>query len=619
MTGDNRARYIILAAFLLLIIIGHILFAQFADYSYQSPRHIQDLFRAKFWSIFLVLVVSLSLYLLRHKSYTPLLAVLTVSLYFVIVYSILYRGTQYGLNGHWGDNGYRLAITSKISVYGYLADAYLKDLPTMYPPLWFAFMAIYAKLAGIEVWQTIKYGYLVLFLIYPWLVYFFWKPLVSRGTAAAISLATLFFASDLINYTYYEHLVCALFIPWWLYFFEDASGKSSGKKPNWRFILLGSAVGSLLFLTYYYWFYLAIAAFPLGLAIKFLEQNSWSLLWHDIRRKLLIALGILLCTSIYWLPLLLSALQHGFESYQLKWFHLDYINFAIGWRENLLRAFFILAGIFMAGYLWDRWKQARLILLYSGAIVLILFDRLANLGQFSIQTRKILEFAHVLTMAPAAIGFMLLWSKLSDRKKIRWGILTVLMVLGIVVANDHTQLLNNELYKTGVNQRLPRAEFEAFNGVDCRDKVFLTHKYIESCYFPYFMFMTVSNVPAHLAGQFQERKEFLRIASRIQESEILAYVFANNRFDAIDYIYLPYNKVSDQYEFRWNTVPFGGGFVFDTVSFSASLFHDSTCFKKIHRFGLFETRDVDLRHEELLSLSDKYPGLRQYLVAEDSE
>ncbi|MEW6016269.1 MAG: hypothetical protein AB1690_13235 [Candidatus Zixiibacteriota bacterium] len=613
MTGENRARYIILAAFLLLIIIGHILFAQFADYSYLSSRHIQDLFRAKFWSFFLVLAVSLAIYFLRHKTYTPLLAVLGVSVYFIIIYSILYRGTQYGLNGHWGDNGYRLATTSKISAYGYLADAYLKDLPTMYPPLWFAFMAIYSKLVGIEVWQTLKYGYLVLFLLYPWLVYFSWKPLVTRGTAAAVAVATLFFASDLINYTYYEHLACALFVPWWLYFFEDASGKSSGRQYNWRFILLGSAIGSLLFLTYYYWFYLAIAAFPLGLAVKFLEHRSWSLLWHDIRQKLFIALGILLFTSIYWLPLLLSAFKNGFESYQLKWFHLDYINFAIGWRENLLRALFILAGIFMAGYLWDRWKQARLILLYAGAILLILIDRLANLGQFSIQTRKILEFAHVLTMAPVAIGFAVFWSKLSDRKNIRWGCLAIVATFAMIIANNQTEIPKNNLYKSGVNQRVPTIDLKPVEMVDCRGKVLLTSKYIESIYLPYFMFIPVNNASAHLAGEFKERKTFLEIASQLRHPELFAYALTQNRFDKVDYIYLPHNQAAAGYELRFNLIDFNRTSIPDTILFPEYLLSDTGYFKRIGTDGIFEVVSPPLTTAITERLRENHPQISSYL------
>ena len=96
------------------------------------------------------------------------------------------------MNGHWGDNSNRLAEINKMMYYNsFFQDWYLKDLTSFYPPLWLYLMSLYGKLLNIEAYQTIKFGYLLVFLIYPWLLYFFWKKIVSPSYAAAIAVSTM--------------------------------------------------------------------------------------------------------------------------------------------------------------------------------------------------------------------------------------------------------------------------------------------------------------------------------------------------------------------------------------------------------------------------------------------
>jgi len=213
MTKSRRNDIIIFFLVMALATIGYFLFAQFANYTYESERHIQDLFRAKMWSIIIILLTASILYLKRKSDIAPALAVLMVSLYFVIIYAILYRGTEYGLNGHWGDNGFHLSMVRKMMAYNYFADPNIKDFTSSYPPLYYYLMALFAKLLGLQAYQTLKYGYLFVFLLYPWFIYFSWRPLVSRRVAAVISVATLFFAHRYLNYSAQVHMTAVLFLP----------------------------------------------------------------------------------------------------------------------------------------------------------------------------------------------------------------------------------------------------------------------------------------------------------------------------------------------------------------------------------------------------------------------
>jgi galactan 5-O-arabinofuranosyltransferase len=600
-----------------LAITGYFLFAQFADYTYMSDRHIDDILRAKLWSLSLILIFGTIIYWKRRSPIAPALAVFGLSLYFILIYAILLRGTQYGINGHWGDNGYRLAVIRKMMAYNYLADACTKKLTGMYPPLWFYMMALYAKALGLEAWQTLKFGYLVVFILYPWSLYFFWKPLVSSRGAALITVATLFFAHKYLDYIYYEHITAALFIPWWLYFFENVPRSEHINKRGWRHYVVGIITGGLLFMTYHYWFFLAVISLPLTLMVRFGENRSWRLLLLNLRHKAIIGAGIAVISSPYWLPNLIMAFKTGIYSSQVTWFSLSHANLTSHWVSRSLDGAMVLAGIFFVGYFWNRWNRAHLALLYAGGLILIIMDRALNLGGHSIQTRKILEFTHVFAFAPLALGIEEIWVKLKEHNNSRMGLLALGLVLVLVFANEHTEIYQSDTYKTGLNQRVPVNDLAVFASVDCYNKVFLTNKYIEACYYPYFVFIGVSDVSAHFAARYGERVAFLRTASTVSKPDLFAYLLTYNRFDKIDYIYLPYKAQSRSYEFVANMVSFNSRVILDTLRFPGDIIREGNYFHKRHDRNLFEI--IPPPRSTIIDsiIRDDYPDAFQYLQPYD--
>jgi hypothetical protein len=604
---------IIFALAMVLAIAGYFLFAQFADYTYESERHMLDLFRAKLWSIFLVMFFAAILYWKRHSEIAPPLAVLAVSIYFVIIYSILFRGTQYGLNGHWGDNGYRLLITCKMMAYNYFADSTIKDLTCLYPPLYYYLMAIYAKILGLEAFQTLKFGYLFVFLLYPWFLYFSWRPLVSGKAAAMISVATIFFAHRYINYSAYEHMTAALFIPWWLYFFEDARDRFIGKKLQWKLYTCGVLIGGAIFMTYYYWFFIAIAAFPLTTAARYITERSWRALLQNILHKAILAVGVALISAVYWLPILSKT---GFTSVQTSFFYFEHSNLG-GVCNKPLEGTMVLTGIFFAVYFWDRWKHARLAFYYGGALILIMLDRAFNLGNHSIQTRKILEFTHVLTIPPLMMGLETIWENVRKNVNIQRGLIALVVILAIIFGNDHIEKTRSGLYKTGINTRYPEAPLSDFENANCFGTVFLSHRYIDGCYLPYFAFTPISNVMAHPGGRFNERKNFLRAISKLKQPELVAYAMTYNIYDKIDYVFLPYIGRSGCFELQMNTVSFNTPLVTDTIRFYAEAFSDSAYFSKIHSNGMLEIKAPERSQERDANLLKEYPEIYHQLRQPD--
>lgn len=606
----KKENIILSLAVVLLAVIGHYLFFQFLDYTYKSPENIHDFLLVKLWSLGWILFACSFIYLLRSKISTPLWSVFFLSVYFVVLYGLLFIGTEYGMNSHFGDNAYRLAITSKMMAYNYFADANVKGLATFYPPLWFWIMSVYAKILNIEAYQTIKFGYLFIFLLYPWMLYFAWRPLVSRIEAAAVTVAVIFFAHNYLNYIFYEHITAALFVPWWLYFFENATGKEYALKKQWLFYLSGAIIGAFIFMTYYWWFFMAFAVLPITSILKWHQKKSFRYLLFDLRHKLYLMVGVALFSSFYWLPLVINSIKFGLVSNQSAWFNLHYVHIAQYWKNFIWEGLIVFAGIFFLGYLWDRWKESKLAYLYLGGFLLIMVDRYLNLESASNQTRKLLEFSHLFAVIPLALGITLLWKKPNLQKQIKHGLVFLLLILIITFSdNQSSEIFSSPRYVTGVNQRKPDVLLDVFSQVDCYNTVFLTNKVYETCYLPFYKFISTSSTGSHLNGRFNARLQFLKKLSKIDKPEYVSYLLAYNKYDTINYVFLPYNGSTNSYELTINVRKFTGENVAELISLSKPLFLDNQFFSIKHQYGLYQV-NANKRSKEFDALvQEKYPEL----------
>ena len=519
--------------FLVVALIGYFQFRQFADYTYLSERNYLDIIRSKTWVFLWILFSFYFIYKKRQSKFAHLYTIFVVSIYFIILYSILFRGTEYGLNGNWGDNSYRLPMIQKILNSGIPSDPFLKNLHSMYPPLWFYLNSLFAKIFHLEAYQTVKFGYYLIYLIYPWLLYFIWKKVSSSSrTAAILSVGVVFFANEYLNYIYYEHISLMIFIPWWLYYFENTNNVTL----NWKFYVQSILIGSLLFMTYYWWFFIALIAFPIILYKNYSTHHSKVELFNEIKYKLFIAFGIMLVTTIYWVPLLIDVLENGYYSTQSQWFRLGYTDIYQYILGNYWHSIIIFSGVALLGYLWKKELFSKIAILYLCGFIVIILDRLSNLGFSSIQSRKFLEFLFHLMMIPTLLGVASIWKKITNTQ-IKRGIIFVFLVISFTVGDSQTQVYKDSKYQISINQRYPASDIKIMQSIDFKNKVFLTNHYIEASYLTYYMFVHLSNTAAHFAGNFYGRVEFLENVAQIEESELFVYTITNNIFDTIDYIY----------------------------------------------------------------------------------
>jgi len=362
-------------------------------------------------------------------------------------------------------------------------------------------------------------------------------------------------------------------------------------------------------MTYYYWFFIALIAFPITIIVQYLSEKSWRSILQNIKHKTILSFGVALVGAIYWFPFISKT---GFTSVRTEYFYYAHSNLGAIWNKSL-EGTLILAGIFFAGYFWYRWKNARIAVYYGGALILILLDRAFNTGNQSTQTRKILEYTFALTLPPLIMGFEMIWENIGNNKKIHQGLIAVIIIVAVIFGNNHIEDTRSNLYKNGVNTRYPERAIADFKNADCFNAVFLTNKYIESCYLPYFVFTPVTNVTAHPAGKFNKRKEFLRSISGLLQPQLLSYTMTYNMYDKIDYIYLPFNRTTGCYELMINTVPFNAPLYTDTIRFTSDIFSDSLYFSKIDNNGMMKINRPE-RSLQIDSIIQKdYPDIARQM------
>ena len=605
-------RIITASLFVGLATIGYMIYQHDALYGFMSNRHFVDLMRAKIWSLGWIGLMIAVIWVFRRSRLAPNLAVFGVSAYFVVLYGLLFHGTDFGLNGYSGDMANIYAEICKMMAFNsFFQDFTTKDLSSFYPPLWFATLALYGDLIGIEAYQTYKFGYLLVFLVYPWLLYLSWKRLVGPVEAAVVSIATLFLATKYVDSGIHEHMTLALFIPWWLYYFESNGDQSVA---SWRHYLWGSLVGGLLFMTYYYWFFVAFAALPLTLGWRYYETRSFSCLRREVVHRVTMLLGVAAVSSIYWLPLLVSIYQRGFASAQNVWFFPRHANLTIYWQSISLESVLIFMGVSASVFLWDHFGKARLPLLYVGCVVLVLADRVFNLNFLTLQSRKIMDFVHVFTIAPFAIALMVAWQKFEGHAGTRRTIAGLVLLGIIVTANGHTELQHrNNQYKVAYSSRVPAEALRVFDSVDVRGRVILTFAYVEACFIPYYTFTPASNMWAHMAGQYQEREQFLELACQLTDPELLAYALGHNRYDTIDFIYLPRDPETGKYRLQLNQVKFNTKMKAKFLDFEVDFEQAPQFFVRRHSAGFFELKLPALDRAIHTRLAEVVPEIVRHL------
>ncbi len=585
---QDRKNQFLLSYLAVYLIVGLVFaFSGGGYYTFNSLQKTRDLIEAKIW-LPLSLLAAIAIHLATlNRARKLLLWVLTMSFYFVILYALLYKGTDFGLNGQWGDNGNRLALVTKFREFASpIQDWYFKNLPAFYPPLWFYISGKLAWIFGIEGYKTIKLGYFVIFSIYPFALYYVWTRISSRSIAFFITLLTVYFADVHLEWVYHEHITAAFFIPWWLYYIEDIDHKEN-KRLGWY--ITGGLFGALLFLTYYYWFFLGAMTVILRPLIRRLSGLGQYFKTTSLKHKIYVLIPAAILSSVFWLPLLLSILKFGGESMQSKWFHVGYLTYTMPFFDFTPIGLIYLLGIIYISIRYRRKISAFFTVLLLSIMALILIDRFANVMEFSMQTRKLRELLPVFMAVPSAYALVALYRFVSGHRRVlRRAALAVFTLLLLYIGNTHSDVLDDKMYQVGINNRVPTDDLAVFKAVDYRGKVFLTQRYLEAIYLPYYMFICPNAATAHTASRYNQRISMLQYLKTLQTPEQMAYLLKKNIFEAVDYFYLPLNPKNKTVYYELYPAYFPVKSVKLTLEFPTSLTSDSKYFVRRHAKGMYE-------------------------------
>ena len=588
----------VIYAFIFVVIGLYFAFSGGGYYDYKSPEKLNDWIQLRIWIILSLFMAILIYYSTLRRSTKLWSWILTLSFYFVIFYALLYKGTDYGLNGHWGDNGNRMALIAKFREFSSIfQDWYFKDLPSFYPPLWLFLSGKFAWLFGVEGYKTIKLGYFVIYALYPPALFFVWSRIAPRRAAFAIAFVTIFLRDIHLDYVYYEHITAAFFTPWWLYFVEDVKRK---KDKGLRWYIIGAFLGAAIFLTYYYWFLLGLVSIVVRALLRPMIGDKPYLKTSSIKHKTMVLSGVGLFSAIYWLPLLLSILRYGADSMQNKWFNAGYLNFNVPFFEFSLISLVFLAALIYMGARFRHRINANVSILLLSMVALLLIERFLNLNEISIQTRKLRELLPVFLSVPLGYCLVLLYGFIKRRHTHRRSVFLLVTVVSIVyLTGDHASITGHHMYKIAVDCRVPANDLAAFESVDYGGKVFLTNRYIEAAYLPYFMFVCPNGATAHTAARYHQRIAFLRYLGRLDDPAQVAFLLKRNCFDEVDYFYLPGDDARNVAYYDMYPLYFPGRNIKLRLEFPFATTIQSKYFTSVCVRGIYE---VQLPEESVINL-----------------
>ncbi|MBT7755141.1 MAG: hypothetical protein HN726_03005 [Candidatus Magasanikbacteria bacterium] len=529
-----------------------------------------------------------------------------ISLLSGISYLLLVRGRELMFWGLHGDEVTIAAMYTMVSKGPGFVDFAYTHLPAFYPPLYFwvfGFIGRMLSLNGVQVakiatFSTILFVPIMLYLVQAW----FWKKKKDAGILFTQKL--LWFLSTLLLFVViewdaiitkpYQFVSAAGIIIWttmllyWVH--KERLRLLSG-------IVFG-IVGGLLFLTYYFWFFLA----AIGITFFHLFYKRVSF------RAYLSLFGVgaltLLVGSPFWWPLARSYRAFGTENWQfgyllVEWLstHVSFFTFSISSLVMLFgfgvlvwyrKRFYcrVLLSLFIASYVWQ---------IMGLFTILFLASPMQEAKGFYFFSRSVLAFG-------AAYGMTRVWFFI--RRKYKGNIFILRTIQIIAICFLATQLpfgffIDEPLiYNTRVSARALNPEVRLL--ID-----YLDDKHVEDsvtvhsgitglhAFLPLNTFVYFNMNNSHPAALFSERLLVLDELSRAKTPEEFYTISQNNYVDTIGRFILRKDE-GEQYLLYFLIDNFPHGTKEHIISFSKDLISDthfSSVFETEH-FVIFESKNL---------------------------
>lgn len=470
--------------------------------------------------------------------FATLLSVLAVTFYLLLVWPLQRMW--------WGNNGdemFILAYLSQVLKGNPWNDFYYHGLPQFYPPLYFWVTGLVSRLFAQNAITATKFGVAATFGL--WFL----------GTYGVMRIFDRHVATDTKdkNRSWWWVLIPLVFL--FLLDFSDVFLKPYKTLPGlgvvlwiglfareiaakrWgpRMYAFFGISGGLLFLTYYFWWFMAI---PAMLVLAFGTANRRAAL----ARFCGIGAIMLLFSLPYIVPLLLSY-QGGMENWQAFYFHLDdfrtWIPFGDwGWRMPLAllgfsglillrRDPFVRGNLYLLGFAY----------LYQGASVLLYL-----VGQHPLQAANPFKFLANAALAVGAVAAgQWLWDKhVAPRgETFRRGTVAVLLITSLPLW-PMTLFLDGEVTHLRLVESLPPSQMAALAPKlaaavpDWERRTWLTSGTPDlNAYLPIHYFVAHNPHFSHHAARYGERFEAIERLAAAGTAAQFADVLSETPIDAL--------------------------------------------------------------------------------------
>lgn len=484
-----------------------------------------------------LLAVVLSKFRWKHRA---LLAVTALSVYGFIAANLMLNGTPFGFNAFWGDQTFRQAMILKFMTVGWFGDFFYNGLPMFYPPVFYGLVSLWGRLFSVEAFELLKTGSLLIYLVFPYILYYAWSRLVSPRRAFFITVSCLLicaFARATPFTSPPAFLGNLLFVPWWLFYIEQV------KRPvaNWKYYVGGGLIGSVIFATYPYCFFI-------GGLLWVLKSICWT------RRKASAACSaergplrgwsVLVLSAVasswYWGPALLSVIQFGSKPSDQEWYHLGHPGLPFPFLELSLIGALSVAGI---AYAMCR-RSTRLFrgLLHLLAVTLLFYMVGSILGALDhpVNVPKSTEFMRFMLGPLVGLAVVGVWRICRHQPGMRTVMLVVASLSLLVFLNQFNSLTRGGLVKKARSATLPTFAFGP-NETSVKGAVFLAANPLLPAFRPVYTFIATNQHYSHPASRFMQRYELLYLLQGIEEPRLFNLALRYNIFDKVDYFWPKYD------------------------------------------------------------------------------
>jgi len=442
---------------------------------------------------------------------------------------ILFKDSSFGLNGLMGDASFNAAMVTKYKYFNSLTDFNYTQLSTSYPALYHFILGKYAALFNVESYTAICHGYFIVFCIYSIPLFFLIKRVAGAAVAVSfIIFSFLNFPADNL-YKPYEFITACLFLFWWIYFVEE-------KFKSIKFSLIGGLMGAAIFMTYYYWFFIASVYLIIKISSEIFNNKSIEKVIEKRKGTIITLLITILLSAIYWLPLAIQFSKYGVESLQNMWMTAEMAEFNFLQEKSIFVKLLLSIGAALPFvYRNDKVMSACRWLLVALTLWFALGYVMLYLSKPTVATK-----IHYLAYAVCALSFFNWFFNLLDFKslEVKKSVTGISLVSLFIISTDNfLEIKNNNLFKGSQSAKAIPVQQDDSRIKKFKNKVMLTDRQHINAFIPVHYLININAHFSHPAAQFRKRIAFLQDLQQIQNPAVLAWFLTFNKYDKVDLIY----------------------------------------------------------------------------------